>query len=237
MTPTVVLVHGAFTESASWNGVVELLAARGVPVTAVANPLRGLPGDAAYVRDVVAALGTPVVLAAQSYGGMVATEAATRLPAVAALVYAAAFAPDQGESALGLTAKFPGSTLELALTSCPLSAGGTEHAVRPGAFHHQIAADLPIATAAAMSATQRPITRSALTTGLPSATPAWRSLPSWFVFGDADATIPPALHRFMADRAGAKGVHEIPGASHAVTVSRPAEVTTTILDAVATISG
>ncbi|MFF5083226.1 alpha/beta fold hydrolase [Actinoplanes sp. NPDC000266] len=237
MTPTVVLVHGAFAESASWNGVVELLTARDVPVAAVANPLRGLPGDAAYVRDVVASLGTPVVLAAQSYGGMVVTEAATRLPAAAALVYVAAFAPDQGESALGLTAKFPGRALEPALTSCTLTAGGTEHTVRPEAFHDRIAADLPAATAAAMAATQRPITRSALTAGLPSPTPAWRSLPSWFVFGDADVTIPPALHRFMADRAGAKGVREVPGASHSVGVSRPAEVAGAILDAVAAVAG
>ncbi|GAA0448988.1 alpha/beta hydrolase [Paractinoplanes deccanensis] len=235
MTPTVVLVHGAFAESASWNGVVEHLKENGVPVVAVANPLRSLAGDASYVRDVVAGLGTRVVLAGHAYGGMVVTEAAARLPTVAALVYVSAFAPDQGESALALTAKFPGSRLGTALTSYHLTAGGVEHAVRPEAFHEHFAADLPAERATVMGATQRPVTQAALATGLLAATPAWRLTPSWFVFGDADRAVPPALHRFMADRAGAKGVHEVPGASHALPVSRPAEVAGTILDAVARI--
>ncbi|MEV4343056.1 alpha/beta hydrolase [Actinoplanes sp. NPDC049596] len=233
MTLTVVLVHGAFAESASWNGVVERLRARDVPVVAAANPLRGLPGDAAYVRDVVTGLGTPVVLAGHSYGGMVITEAAARLPVVAALVYVSAFAPDQSESALELSAKFPGGTLGAVLTSHRLTAGGTEHLVRSDDFHERFAHDLPATRAAVMAATQRPVTRAALTTGLPAAVPAWRSTPSWFVFGDADRTVPPALHRFMADRAGAKGVREVDGASHAITVSRPAEVADTILGAAA----
>ncbi|XVU29345.1 alpha/beta fold hydrolase [Actinoplanes sp. CA-054009] len=237
MTMTVALVHGAFADSASWNGVVERLVARGLRVVAVANPLRGLPGDAAYVRDVVAGLGSRVVLAGHSYGGMVVTEAANRLPTVAALVYVSAFAPDQGESALELTAKFPGSAFGAAVASYPLTSGGTEHVVRPDAFHEQFAHDLPVTRATVMAATQRPVTRSALATGLTAATPAWRSLPSWFVFGDADRAVPAALYRFMAERAGAKGVREVNDASHSITVSHPAEVTDSILDAVAAVAG
>jgi pimeloyl-ACP methyl ester carboxylesterase len=230
--PTVVLVHGAFAESASWTGVVERLLSRSVDVVALANPLRSLPGDAAYVRDVIAGISGPVVLAAHSYGGMVITEAAARLDKVAALVYVCAFAPDQGESAFGLSTKFPGSTLGDALTAYPVTTGGNELAIRPDVFHHQFAADVPAAQAAVMGATQRPATEIALTAGLPTDAPAWRSIPSWFVFSDEDLNIPVALHRFMADRAGAKGVREMAGASHALSVSQPEAVTASILEAV-----
>src|SRR6478735_4174886 len=97
--PTVVLVHGAFAESASWNGVIERLYAQGITSTAVANPLRSLAGDAAYVRDVIASLEGPVVLVGHSYGGMVISEASAGNEQVAALVYASAFAPETGDSA------------------------------------------------------------------------------------------------------------------------------------------
>jgi pimeloyl-ACP methyl ester carboxylesterase len=230
--PTVVLVHGAFAESASWNGVIERLQARSIDAVAVANPLRSVPGDAAYVRDVLAAVSGPVVLVAHSYGGFVVTEAAAGSDKVAGLVYVCAFAPDQGESAFALSTKFPGSTLGEALNAYPVSTGGNELAIRPDVFHHQFAADVPPAQAAVMAATQRPATELALTTGLPTGTPAWKTIPSWFVFSDQDLNIPVALHRFMADRAGAKGVHEVPGASHALSVSQPEAVTATILEAV-----
>ncbi|HET6703991.1 alpha/beta hydrolase [Amycolatopsis sp.] len=230
--PTVVLVHGAFAESASWHGVVERLLARHVDVVAAANPLRSLAGDAAYVRDVVANIGGPVVLAGHSYGGMVITEAAAGNPAVTGLVYVCAFAPEHGESALQLSAKFPGSTLGETLTVYPVATGGNEFAIRPDAFHHQFAADVPAAEAAVMAATQRPVTEAALTEGLPTATPAWRSVPSWFVFGDQDLNIPVALHRYLAERADAKSVREVAGGSHALTASDPAAVTAAILDAV-----
>src|SRR5688572_11578877 len=109
--PTVVLVHGAFAESASWTVVIEELQANAVPVVAVANPLRSLPGDAAYLRDVLATITTPVILVGHSYGGMVITEAAAGNDRVAGLVYVCAFAPEQGESAFALSTRFPGSTL------------------------------------------------------------------------------------------------------------------------------
>jgi len=230
--PTVVLVHGAFAESASWNGVVERLRSDGVPVVAVANPLRSLPGDAAYVRDVIAAVDTPVVLVGHSYGGMVITEAAAGNDRVTALVYVCAFAPDHGESAFGLSTRFPGSTLGGALATYPVSTGGNDLAIRQDVFHHQFAADVPAGTAAVMAATQRPATDAALTGELPTDTPAWRTIPSWFVFSDEDLNIPVALHRFMADRAGAKGVREVPGGSHALSVSQPGPVTASILEAV-----
>src|ERR1700754_2298293 len=108
--PAVVLVHGAFAESASWDPVIERLREKSLDVTAVANPLRSVSGDAAYVRDVIAGIGKPVVLVGHSYGGIVITEAAAGNEAVIGLTYVAAFAPEQGESAFELSGKFPGST-------------------------------------------------------------------------------------------------------------------------------
>ncbi|HET6742840.1 MAG TPA: alpha/beta hydrolase [Kribbella sp.] len=229
--PVVVLVHGAFAESASWNGVIERLQAQSVETVAVANPLRSLEGDAQYVRDVIAGIGRPVVLVGHSYGGMVITEAAADNEAVKALVYVCAFAPDHGETAFQLSLQFPGSTLGDALNAYPVATGGNELAIRNEVFQQQFCADVPDDLAVLMAATQRPVTEAALTTGLPAATPAWKSIPSWFVFSDLDLNIPVALHRFLAERAGAKNTREIAGGSHALSVSQPEAVTTTILDA------
>jgi len=231
--PTIVLVHGAFAESASWNGVIKRLQARSLDVVAVANPLRSLTGDASYVRDVIAGLGSkPVVLVAHSYAGLVVTEAAAGNDAVKALVYVCAFAPDHGESAFGLSMQFPGSSLGDALVAYPLSTGGNEFTIRRDLYHQQFAADVPEAQAALMAATQRPATEVALSEGLPTQMPAWKDVPSWFVIGDKDLNIPPALQRFEAERAGARAIHEVSGGSHAVAVSRPDRVADTILDAV-----
>jgi pimeloyl-ACP methyl ester carboxylesterase len=227
--PTVVLVHGAFAESASWNGVVELLQARSLDVVAVANPLRSLTGDAAYVRDVIAGLGGRVVLAGHSYAGLVITQAAAANDAVAALVYVCAFAPDHGENAFGLSMRFPGGTLGDVLVAYPVSTGGNEFAIKQELYHQQFAADVPAGQSALMAATQRPPTEAALTEGLPTDTPAWMDVPSWFVIGHEDRIIPAALQRFEAERAGARGTA---GASHAVAVSNPDAVVETILAAV-----
>jgi pimeloyl-ACP methyl ester carboxylesterase len=235
--PAVVLVHGAFAESASWNGVIEQLQANDVHTIAAANPLRSIPGDAAYLRDVLAGIGAPAVLVGHSYGGMVITEAAAGHDQVAALVYVCAFAPEHGESAFDLSGRFPGSTLGQALDASPVSSGGSEFVIRPDVFHQQFAADVSPAQAAVMSATQRPVTQTALTARLPTDAPAWKTIPSWFVFSDQDRNIPVALHRFMADRAGAKDVREVPGASHALSVSRPEAVAASILQAVHAVAG
>ncbi|MFI2102660.1 alpha/beta fold hydrolase [Isoptericola sp. NPDC019693] len=229
--PTVVLVHGAFAESASWNGVIDRLHELDIEAVAAANPLRGVAGDAAYVRDVVSGIGRPVLLVGHSYGGIVITEAAAGNPDVVGLVYVAAFAPDHGESAFELSARSPGSTLGEALTAYPVSSGGNELAIRLDAFPAQFAADVPLADATRLARTQRPVTEAALRDGLPTDAPAWRSLPSWFVFGEEDRNIPAAELRAEAGRAGARGVNEVAGASHAIAVSRPFEVTSTILEA------
>jgi pimeloyl-ACP methyl ester carboxylesterase len=231
-TPTVVLVHGAFAESSSWNAVVGHLQQQTLRVVAAANPLRSVSGDARYVRDVIASIEGPVVLVGHSYGGMVITEAAAGSDKVVGLVYVAAFTPDTGENAFTLSAKFPGSTLGGAIAAYPVSTGGNELVIRPEVYGEQFAADVDEDLAALMAATQRPVTEAALTEDLPTSTPAWRTIPSWFVFGDADRNIPAELIRFMAERAGARSAKEIPGASHALTVSHPVAVAETIFAAV-----
>ncbi len=235
--PTVVLVHGAFAESASWNEVVAHLRTQPLDVVAVANPLRSLAGDAAYLRDVVAGIGKPVVLVGHSYGGSVITEAAASNESVLGLVYVAGFAPEHGEDAFTLSSKFPGSSLGDTLAAYPVTSGGNEFAIRQELFHRQFAADVSEAQAALMAVTQRPITEAALTEGLPTKTPAWAVLPSWFVFGDLDLTIPAELHRFLADCAQARGTREVEGASHALSVSHPEAVAASIVEAVGGTSG
>ncbi|GAA1587366.1 alpha/beta hydrolase [Kribbella sancticallisti] len=229
--PVVVLVHGAFAESGGWNAVIERLLRRSAEVVAVANPLRSLPGDAAYVRDVIAGIGKPVVLVGHSYGGSVITEAAAHHDTVKGLVYVCAFAPDHGESAFELASKRPGSTLGEALVTYPLGIRGNELSIGRDAFHRQFAADVPAAQAALMCATQRPVAQLALMTGLPTHTPAWKTLPSWFAFGDEDLNIPIAVHRYMARRANAVCTREVAGASHALSISAPDAVTAAIIEA------
>lgn len=231
--PVIVLVHGAFAESASWNRVIERLNDRGHEAVAAGNQLRGVPGDAAYVRDVIAGLNRPVVLAAHSYGGMVITEAASGNPAVQSLVYIAGFAPDRDETAFQLSEKFEGSTLGAALESYPLTEGGNDLRIASDKFHAQFCADVDADEAALMAATQRPVTERALTGPLTVDEPAWREKPSWFILGSDDRNIPAALMHFMADRAGSRGTREISGASHAIAVSQPDAVADTILEACA----
>ena len=242
--PTIALVHGAFAESSSWNQVIDRLYHHGAvlvgahnqrfrDVVAIANPLRSLAGDAAYVRDVLNSIEGPIVLVGHSYGGSVITEAAAGCDAVVGLVYVAAFAPETGESALQLSTMFPGSTLGDALDAYPVATGGNEFAIRKDIFHHQFAADVTPGEAALMAATQRPVTQVALSEGLPTTRPAWKDIPSWFVFGDQDLNIPAELHRFVAERAMSKGTCEIAGASHAIGVSHPGPVAASILDAAA----
>jgi pimeloyl-ACP methyl ester carboxylesterase len=218
--PTIVLVHGAFAESSSWNGVIGLLEKDGYTVIAAANPLRGVRSDADAVAGVVASIKTPVVLVGHSYGGSVISEAAVGQPNVKSLVYVAAFAPDTGETASALSAKFPGSTLGAAIAApVSLPGRGNDLYIRRDKFRAQFAADVSEADAKLMAATQRPITEAALNEA--STVPAWKNVPSWFVYGDQDRNIPAAAIAWMAERAHAKQSVEVKGASHVVMVSHP----------------
>lgn len=229
--PTIVLVHGAFADSSSWNGVVERLQAHDYPVIAASNPLRTLTGDAASVRQLVAAIDGPVVLVGHSYGGCVISSAAKGLGNVKALVFVAAFLPDEGESALTLSEKFPGSTLGEALHPVPVTLPDGSRAndlyIDKSAFHRQFAADVAEEITSVMAATQRPVTDVALGEG--ASAPAWRDIPSWVLVATEDRNIPSQAQTFMAERADATAVSV--SASHAVSVSRPGDVARLINEA------
>ncbi len=230
--PTVVLVHGAFAESESWNGVIAELLAQGYPVVAAANPLRGVASDAQYLASILAGIQGPIVLVGHSYGGMVISAAANGNPNVTGLVYVAAFAPEPGESAVDLSGRFPGSTLGPTLAPpVVLPDGGADLYIDQGKFHEQFAADVPEAQAMLMAATQRPITQAALAE--PAGPPAWHTIPSWHVYGSLDKNIPAAALAFMAERANAREAVVIDGASHVVMISHPVAVAKLILDAAA----
>jgi pimeloyl-ACP methyl ester carboxylesterase len=233
MPPTIVLVHGAFAESASWDSVIDSLQSGGHDVIAAANPLRGLASDAAAVSDLVRSIDGPVVLVAHSYGGAVISNVDAGAGEIAGLVYANGFAPEPGENCFGLAAMFPGSMLgEATVRPVPLSDGKTDFYVATDSFHDVFCQDLPAPQAARMARTQRPATQEALVE--PSGErPLWKEVPSWFLIGEEDRIIPPDLQRFMAKRATARRTVEIPGASHAAPVSHPDATTHLILEAAA----
>lgn len=222
--PTIVLVHGAFAESSSWNKVATRLIARGYPVVAAANPLRGLKSDSDYLAAIFDSIHGPIIAVGHSYAGVVITDAAMGNPDVKGLVYVAGLAPEQGESAADISDRFPGSTLGPTLAPpIPLSDGGKDLYIQQDKFHAQFAADVPDMDAALMAATQRPATDSAFHD--PSGPPAWKTIPSWFIFGSLDKNITEAAHVFMAKRANAKEIIDVKGASHVVMISHPEEVT------------
>ncbi|MFI0374105.1 alpha/beta fold hydrolase [Actinomadura sp. 1N219] len=230
--PTVVLVHGAFADASGFNDVIALLQKAGFPVIAPANELRDAAGDAAYISSILDTIPGPVILAGHSYGGIVITNAARGHANVKALVYLGAFAPDQGESALQLAGRFPGSELGTALIQrhYPLPDGsgdGIDGYIDPAKFRAVFAADLPESTTRLMAATQRPGSVGGLAG--PSGAPAWKTIPSWYLIPTRDKVIPPAAQRFMAQRARSK-VREI-HSSHVVMTSHPVAATATILAA------
>ena len=232
MKPTIVLVHGAFAESSSWNSIIPPLQDAGHKVIAVANPLRSVATDAEYVADVVRSVEGPVVLVGHSYGGSVISEVPADAGDIIALVYLSGLAPEAGETAADLTGKFPGSTLSPTLESVKLSDGTTDLYIDQQHYHDQFAADLPEETTRQMGATQRPILESAF--GDKAMNPLWKSVPSWFMFGELDRNIPVAVHRFMAERAGARRTIEVEGASHVVGMSHSDELVQLILEAAGT---
>jgi pimeloyl-ACP methyl ester carboxylesterase len=227
--PTVVLVHGAFAESASWNDVVASLLADGYPVVAAANPLRGLQADADYLRAVLAGVDGPIVLAGHSYGGSVMSEAADGNVAVKALVYVASFILEEGESTGELAAKFPGGELGPALRPVQVRGPDGQEAadlyIQQDRFREVFAADVPEDVTSLMAATQRPIVGDALEAKATAA--AWRTIPSWNLVTLDDLAVPAASQRFMGERAGSRNVEV--AASHAVTVSQP-EVVARLID-------
>jgi pimeloyl-ACP methyl ester carboxylesterase len=232
--PTVVLVHGAFADASSWNGVIERLQARGVQVTAPVNPLRGIAIDSTYIASVLNQISGPVLAVGHSYGGAVISNAATSAKNVAGLVYVAAFAPDEGERLGEVEASSKDSVLNAALVPLQYPAGAgtaTEFAINPAKFRDAFAADLPAEQTALMAATQRPISELAFSE--PSGPPAWKTLPSWAVVASGDKAAGADVVRSMAQRAKAQ-ITEIEG-SHVIMISQPQAVAEVILTALATV--
>jgi pimeloyl-ACP methyl ester carboxylesterase len=233
MKPTVVLVHGAYADSSSWNGVIEPLLARGHRVIAFANPLRGVRSDAALLGDLVRSVDGPVVLVGHSYGGAVMTNVDASAGEVVAAVYIAGFALEPGESCVDAASLRSGSTLADTLLTVALADGGADTSIAQDEYHDQFAADVPAAQSALMAVTQRPVTAAALAE--PSGEdPLWRRVPSWFLFGELDRNIPAGAHHVMAERAGARSTVEVAGASHVVGISHPSDTLQIILEAAAT---
>jgi pimeloyl-ACP methyl ester carboxylesterase len=234
-TPTVVLVHGSFADASSWNAVVGGLQKRGFPVLAPANPLRGVATDSAYLKNLLAQIKGPIVLVGHSYGGVVITNAATGNPNVKALVYVAAFAPAQGETANQLIGHAPGSllgpdVLDIRTYPTPDGSLAPEATAKPSAFRRVFAADVPASLTKIVAAEQRPAALSTLSD--PSGPPAWATIPSWYMVAGSDKAIGAANERWMAQRIHATTV-EVKGASHVVMISHPGKVVRLIADAAA----
>ena len=192
------------------------------------GPLHSMVAD---LDTLLAAAGenTPYVLVGHSYGGLVIGEAADPNRNIKGLVFVAAFAAEAGETAAGLSGKFPGSSLGSALAPpVALSGGGNDLYIRQDKFHGQFAADVSGADAKLMASSQRPVTEAALNEPAAGAM-VWKRIPSWFVYGDQDKNIPAAALGFMAERASSKKTVVVPGASHVVMVSHPQAVADLIL--------
>ena len=233
--PTIVLVHGAWANTASWSAVIERLQSEGYTVYAPPNPLRGLNGDAETIADSLKTIKGPIVLVGHSYGGAVITNAANGVRNVKALVYVDAFAPARGESAFELTGKYPGSVLNSAPPSKVFRSvsypgepkGDPLLYVNPSFFMEGFANDLSAKAGAVALATQAPVTLGAVTD--PSGAPAWKHIPRWYVVGTIDGAIPEAAQMFMAERAHAR-ITKV-RAGHLPMASQPGVVAKVITEA------
>jgi pimeloyl-ACP methyl ester carboxylesterase len=231
-SPTVVLVHGAFADGSSWSGVIERLSTRGITTVAVANPLRGVSADSAYLASVLSQTPGPIILVGHSYGGALISNAATGNENVVALVFVAAFAPDEGEVLGQVEAGSKDSVLNSALIprQYPTADGGsaTEFFVDPAKARDAFAGDVSDQQAILIAAVQRPVAELAF--GEPSGPPAWKEKPCWAVVAKGDRAAGTDVVRSMAERAGAS-ITEVEG-SHVIMISRPDVVADVIMEAV-----
>jgi pimeloyl-ACP methyl ester carboxylesterase len=228
--PTIVIVHGAFADASSWNGVIERLQEQDYDVIAPPNPLRGVQSDSAYIASFVNQIDGPVLLVAHSYGGAVTSNAAAKASNVVGLVYVASLIPEEGERLADVHSNDSILNPVLIERQYPTGSDGTtapEYTIDPAHFHRAFAADVPEERAALMAADQRPIAGNAFADA--SGPVAWKTLPSWAIIATEDVGAGSDIVRSMARRARAK-VTELRG-SHAIMVSQPQAVTDVILEA------
>ena len=232
--PTIVLVHGDWADASSWAGVIERLQERGYTVVAPPNLLRGPSTDSPYLASFLRTISGPIVLVAHSYGGFVATNAATGVANVKALVYIDAFIPDEGEILLNLATSSGSCVGNDAFNPVPYD-GGVDLYLRweanlsyPGyvnCFANGVAPD----DARVLAAEQRPAAAAQYVQ--PSGPPAWKTVPSWSLIGTQDHVVPPDRQQFMSQRANAK--IETVNAGHLSLITRPRTVTE-LIEAAAT---
>ncbi|MER5863311.1 alpha/beta hydrolase [Kitasatospora sp. NPDC002040] len=234
--PTVVLVHGGYADSSCWTATIGELQRKGYPVVCGSNPLRGIPTDAPYIASLLDSIAGPVVLVAHSMGGTVITNAAAGKANVKALVYVAAFVPDEGETQGELISKFPGSEVLPVSVPVPYTKAdgttGTEFHLGTNG-QAAFAADISAADFRILQATQRPFDADSFT--FPTTAAAWRTIPSWGLVAGRDKAIPPACERWMYTRANARRIVEVPTSSHVVMLSHPRIVADLIDEAARTV--
>jgi pimeloyl-ACP methyl ester carboxylesterase len=225
--PNIVLVHGAWADGSCWSGVIERLQAEGFQVRAPQFPLSSLADDVARLRQVLEFQDGPTILVGHSYGGQIITALGPDVPGVVGLVYVAAFALDEGESLGSLLSQGP-VTPSLAHLFTDARGFGW---LSEDDFVKHFAADVDPIRARALYAVQQPLASSAFTDVM--GTPAWKSLPTWYLVAQNDEAIPPDAERQFAERMGATTV-EIPS-SHVPMVSHPGEVAQLIEKAAETV--
>ena len=230
---TVVLVHGAWADSSSWSAVARELHGDGYRTAAPDLEMQSVAGDVAALRDTLDAIPGKKILVAHSYGGVVASGASAGRADVRALVFSAAFLPDEGDSiaSLGVGFQPSGAFAHLAFTGAPFASPAY---IAPDFFRQFFAQDLSPARAALLNAAQHPLNFPIVTT--PSGPVGWHELPSWYAVSGADLMIDPAQERSMAGRAGAHVV-EYPGASHAGGITRFADRFTSLIERAARATG
>ena len=216
--PNIVLVHGAWADGSSWSAVIQRLQNDGYNVIAPQFPLTSLADNLARLRQVLAVLEGPTIVVGHSYGGQIITALGTDAPNVVGLVYIAAFALDDGESLGALLSQGPPPP---ALAHLRIDAQGFAW-IPQSDFVNFFAADVDMGKANVMYAVQQPLHLSALADVM--GTPAWRTLPSWYMVATNDEAIPPDAERFFAQRMGATTVEvessHIPMVSHANVVTK-----------------
>ena len=221
---TVVLVHGAFADGSSWEKVIPLLLAKGLNVVAVQNPLTSLADDVAATKRALDEQTGPVILVGHSWGGMVITEAGND-DKVAALVYVAAFAPDDGQTAEEQGKEYP---TPHGVTNLRQDKAGFLW-LTAETTAKDFAPDLPAAQAKIMAVTQGPIAAKSFGEKIGAA--AWKSKPSWFVVAKNDRMISPDYEHAMAKKM--KATTTTLPSSHVAMLARPNEVAAVILAAAA----
>jgi len=216
----VVLVHGAFADGSGWDAVAKILEKDGYKVSVPQEPETSYAEDQKYTKAAIDAMGGPVILVGHSYGGSVITEAGND-PNVAALVYIAAFALDEGESCASIEQAVPQASKAFK----PDSDGNwwieQEH------FAADFAADIPAEQAAFMAIAQVPISTDSFTHKVSN--PAWKNKPTWYMVAGSDRSINPIQERMMAKRANAKTVEV--NSSHVAYMSHPKEAAKLIEEA------